>query len=121
MLLRQPGFGSTGTQEDFAQSHALAALPLALLGGLHEGVDLQGLTSADGGLTRLEEADDLAQQRCVVAEALLFDNALLSKANEFVLGRIHRQTVQGMQGAESATAPHTRHRRDIVAARPAHF
>ena len=50
------------------QSYGLSAAAFALVGGLHEGVNLQRVLHLDGRLAGLEESRDLDQQRLVTLE-----------------------------------------------------
>src|SRR5690349_19362244 len=52
-------------RHDALDSYWLAPLPLALIGGFHEGEDLERLLGLDGRLAGPEELDDLHEQRLI--------------------------------------------------------
>src|SRR5690606_32939660 len=55
----------TRLAKDAVELHLGAALALALVGGLHEGVDLDGLLGANRALAGAEALDDVHHQRPV--------------------------------------------------------
>ena len=106
---REPG----GLLHDARERHLGAALAPALVGGLHEGVDLERLRGAHGCDARAEEPHDLHEERPVAVEGAHRGLAPLSAGGAPVALRLAK-------GARAAPRPGAVHRDRAVFARAPH-
>src|SRR4051812_29359511 len=96
----------TRARQHSGHGHGPAALPLALLGGFHEGHDLDRLLGAHGRRAGLEELRDLLAELLVAGEAARRGNDAVAAEDDEAVVRL--VLADAAEGADPAVLPDAR-------------